>query len=800
MIMRKGDPMAGGQMGLDRTTSPVSLEPELTDDSYLLSALLENTTDNIYFKDVESRFVRINRTMGQFLRLSNPSEAIGKSDQDFFATEHFMDARRDEIEIICSGRPLIGKEEREVWPDGSITWASTSKMPLFNAAGRCIGTFGISRDITARRKNEEVLEESEARFRDLTNAIREVFWLLDVQREKTLYVSPAYEEIWGRPLQLFYGNAEDWLSVVHEEDRVNVEAEFRANLDHPCESTFRIVKPDGSVRWIRSRRFPIRGADGVILRLAGLSADITNQRQAQDALAKTQRLLASIVTSSADAIISLSLDGRITTWNPSAQRIFGYNAFEAIGKTAATLLGGDREADILWTLDQIRQGRSVQAYKTECRHKCGSMIAVSLTSSPIRDANGETVGASFQYHNISERKKLEDKLSAVSKQLRALLETTNEYVIALDLEWHITYLNRLRVGSDPSTAIGRTLWEQAPYLLGTSFEQECRRAMTERKPCRFEEYVGSWKAWMTGVAYPTETGLLILAQDETEKRALDIQLRSAQKMEAIGQLAAGIAHEINTPIQYVGDNTTFFRESWEQVAEVVSAAQRLRNEAANGLVSQAAIANFDSCSKRVDVEYLTREVPQAIDQTLDGVQRVARIVSAMKEFSHPGSQEKRAVDLNKAIDTTVTISRNEWKYVADVRTQLDPKLPLVPCLAGEIAQVLLNLLVNAGHAIADAVRQAEGMRGTITITTRRVDDSVEISVADTGTGIPENARDKVFNPFFTTKEVGKGTGQGLTLAHTVIVKKHGGSIWFDTEVGKGTTFFIRLPLSVAAEG
>ncbi|MGB6720484.1 MAG: PAS domain S-box protein [Terracidiphilus sp.] len=785
-------------MKLDKANSPVPTEPELSNDSYLLSALLENTTDNIYFKDVESRFVKINRTMAQLLHLSDPSEAIGKSDQDFFA-EHSMDALRDEIEIICSGRPLIGKEEKEDWPDGTITWASTSKMPLFNAAGRCIGTFGISRDITSRRISQQALVESEARFRDLTNAIREVFWILDVRNGTMLYVSPAYEQIWGRPSQRLYADAQDWLSAIHGDDRVRVEESFFAENNQPFEVTYRILRPEGTVRWIRSRGFPIVGEDGVVLRLAGIAADITEARVASEALVKTQRLLASIVNSSHDAILGQSLDSNITTWNPAAERIFGYSRDEAIGASANILLRNDQEVEASWIMAQVLQGQIVQDFKTERRRKEGSVVAVSLTASPLRDEAGEIIGASIQAHNISERKKLEDKLTAVSEQLRVVLETTNEYVIALDDEWHITYQNRLPGGADPSTAVGMILWECSPYFLGTSFERESRRAMSERKPCRFEEYFATLKTWVSGVAYPTGVGLLILAQDDTERHALDDQLRSAQKMEAIGHLAAGVAHEINTPIQYIGDNTSFLKDSWSQIADVLSAAQRLRDEAARGTVSPAAIARFDASCKQADVEYLTHEVPRAVDQTLDGVQRVAKIVSAMKEFSHPGSQEKRAVDLNRAIETTVTISRNEWKYVADVQTNLDPNLPLVPCLAGEINQVFLNLLVNAAHAIADVVQRIEGSRGTITIATRRCGECVEITVADTGTGIPEHARGKVFDPFFTTKEVGKGTGQGLSLAHAVVVKKHGGSISFDSEVGIGTTFFVRLPLSVPAE-
>ena len=178
---------------------------------------------------------------------------------------------------------------------------------------------------------------------------------------------------------------------------------------------------------------------------------------------------------------------------------------------------------------------------------------------------------------------------------------------------------------------------------------------------------------------------------------------------------------------------------------------------------------------------------------------MARIVNAMKEFSHPGSQEKQAVDLNRAIETTITSSHNEWKYVADVQTHLDPDLPLVPCLAGEINQVLLNLVVNAAHAIADVSPRGGDGLGTITLATRRDGNWVEVSVADTGTGIPENVRDRVFEPFFTTKEVGRETGQGLTLVHAVVVKKHGGSIWLDSEVGKGTTFFVRLPILIPEE-
>jgi len=196
----------------------------------------------------------------------------------------------------------------------------------------------------------------------------------------------------------------------------------------------------------------------------------------------------------------------------------------------------------------------------------------------------------------------------------------------------------------------------------------------------------------------------------------------------------------------------------------------------------------------VRVSYLRAEIPKSIEDSLDGAGRVAEIVRAIKEFSHPGPAEKAPLDINRAVESTVLVSRNEWKYVADLHTELDENLPPVMCVPGEFNQVILNLIVNAAHAIADVVSGKPGTKGAITVSTHRDGDWAEIQVRDTGTGIPDEIQSSVFNPFFTTKAVGKGTGQGLAIAHTVIVQKHGGTISFDTAMGVGTTFKIRIPI------
>jgi PAS domain S-box-containing protein len=293
-------------------------------------------------------------------------------------------------------------------------------------------------------------------------------------------------------------------------------------------------------------------------------------------------------------------------------------------------------------------------------------------------------------------------------------------------------------------------------------------------------------------------GFTIIGADITERNNLENQLTQAQKLRSIGQLASGIAHEINTPIQYVSDNTRFLQDAFADLMDVLAQQAGLLRVARSGSVSPEVIHAVDESIRRADLDYLTHEIPLAIGHTLEGIDRIAKIVRAMKEFAHPGREDKVPADLNKIIETTLTVARNEWKYVADLVTDFDRSLPEVPCHPGEINQVILNLVVNAAHAIEDHVKQGRMSKGLITVATRRKDDWAEIQISDTGVGIPEAIRSRIFDPFFTTKEPGRGTGQGLAICHPVIVDKHGGRIFFESEMGRGTTFTINLPLDKQA--
>lgn len=284
---------------------------------------------------------------------------------------------------------------------------------------------------------------------------------------------------------------------------------------------------------------------------------------------------------------------------------------------------------------------------------------------------------------------------------------------------------------------------------------------------------------------------LVILNDITAHCQKENQLRHTQKMEVIGRLAAGIAHEINTPTQYIRNNIVFLENALGNLRQII----HLQSETLKEMLPPDRLGKCEADLKTLDMDFLIQEIPVAIEQSLHGIDRVTKIVRSVKEFSHPDSQTKEHADINAVIEDALTISGNEWNQVADVVTHFDPDLPSVICIPGAISQALLNMIVNAAQTIAELTVEGELGKGTITCSTRRDGEWVEIRIADTGAGIPDALRERVFDPFFTTREVGMGTGQGLAIAHTIIVQQHRGSIVFETEPGKGTIFIIRLPLN-----
>lgn len=409
------------------------------------------------------------------------------------------------------------------------------------------------------------------------------------------------------------------------------------------------------------------------------------------------------------------------------------------------------------------------------------------------------------------------ELAAKSRELqesearyRGLFEAATDGILLFDFATgRISEVNAAlaaMLGCDCRTLLGEKFWEVGLFR----GQPQCRAAMAELPRLgrvRFEHLrlprQGGTQLDVEVVAnlYPVAGARAVQCnvrditarkRAEEMQKHLELELRQAQKLESVGRLASGVAHEINTPVQFVNDSCHYVRNSLQDLAGVLLLYRgTLQQLAAGKCEPQAALAKLAAAEAAADLDYALESMPAAMDRALEGLQRVADIVRSMKEFAHPSSKEKAYADINKAILGTITIARNEYKYVADVKTELDD-IPEVCCYLSDLNQVILNILVNAAHAIEDA-HGGNDNRGLITVRTRREGDSVEISIADTGGGIPDAIRDKIFDPFFTTKEVGRGTGQGLAIARSV-VDRHGGELRFDSRIGEGTTFFIRLPI------
>jgi PAS domain S-box-containing protein len=400
------------------------------------------------------------------------------------------------------------------------------------------------------------------------------------------------------------------------------------------------------------------------------------------------------------------------------------------------------------------------------------------------------------------------QLRANVDRFRTLVESTNAVPWEMDPETlELTYISPqakkiLGIQQGPGSSDPPRLWEaihpddRARAKTRLSDLARCKGAKHLEMEYRVVTPEGRQIEARTIASFVAVSGMADairgITLDVTMQKKLEFELNQAQKLESVGRLASGVAHEINTPIQFVSDSVHFVREAIGDLTDLVAKYRSVTQSIAQGAHWREVAEGLAQAENDADLDFLLDKIPEALNRSLDGLDRVATIVRSMKAFAHPGQEETTSADLNEAVQSTLVIASNEYKYVADVETSFG-EIPRVTCHLGDINQAVLNIVVNAAHAIGDLVKGTEN-RGRITVRTQRENASVVISVGDTGGGIPEAIRARIFDPFFTTKEVGKGTGQGLAIARSIVQEKHGGDLWCESEIGVGTTFFIRLPI------
>jgi two-component system, NtrC family, sensor kinase len=675
-------------------------------------------------------------------------------------------------------------------------------LPFLMAAG-VAAWMSATRSAAIEAKAD--LKENQETYRRILTNLPDITWTVD-QNRRLLYVSPKIEGLLGYCMdEIYRGDLNPMLQRIHPEDSERVATAFTKlfTAQQPYNVEFRMQKKDGTWIWVNNRATRTHLKDGIVY-TDGMLSDVTARKESELELRSKSALLEAQIDSTIDGILVVDPDGH---------RILQNQRFLDMFRFPPELINHNEDAALEFVLRMMKNpdsflakivylnGHPEEKSRDEIEFLDGTIL--DRYSAPVRDKQGKYYGRIWTFRDITSRRRNEEMLRTLS----TVVEQSPVAVVITDPGGKISYINRKfteTTGYSLEEALGKN-----PRILNSGYSPREMYVTLWQTVLAGKEWQGEFRNqkkngevfWESAVISPIvdESGkithLVGMKQDITEQRAMESELRQAQKLEGIGQLAAGIAHEINTPTQFVTDNLTFLQDACKSFAEML----RLYREATNGALaaaSPAAAERLRKAERDLDMEFISEEAPRAISQSLDGARRVAHIVRAMKEFSHPDSVEKIDTDLNKAVESTITVARNEWKYVAEIETHFDETLPPVFCNRGEVNQVILNLVVNAAHSIKDKLKESE--KGKITISTERRGLFAEITISDTGTGIPEGIQTRIYEPFFTTKEVGKGTGQGLALAHTVVVKKHHGKIWFETKMGTGTTFFIHLPIGQIA--
>ncbi len=618
----------------------------------------------------------------------------------------------------------------------------------------------------ALRRSAEYLTDSEERFREIAENIREVFWITDLAKQRMLYISPAYEAIWGRTCASLYESPMSFVEAIHPEDRERVLAKMSSQSSGEYDEVYRILRPDGSLRWIHDRGFPVPGPRGVVERIVGSAQDITELKQAEQALRETEGRYRSLFESAPDGILVADSNGTYVDANPSVLSMLGYSRDELIGMRSEDILVPREHERVGSALTDINRGVE-HRHEWQFRRKDRSQFHADVMATVMAD--GRILAL---VRDVTERKRAVETLRESERRFRDMLANLHLASLMLDREGRITHCNDflLRLtGWMADEVLGRS-WFELFVPPGQDDVKEVLSSLLADRPEAWHHEneiltrTGARRLirWNNSVLR-SETGEAIgmasIGEDITEHKRLEEQLRQSQKMEAVGRLAGGVAHDFNNIL---------------------------------GVITGYA-------------DLLKRKTPEGhpdrrrIDEILRAAQRAAGLTRQLLAFSRKQVLEPKVLEpsvvvvdmrgmLERLIGEDVDFA---MKARAKGRVKVDP---------GQLEQVLMNLVVNA--------RDAMPMGGSLTIETADVDLEQEyvqrrevavqpgryvmIAVADTGAGMDEATQARVFEPFFTTKAEGKGTGLGLATVYG-IVKQSGGYIWMQSEVGEGTVFRVYLP-------
>jgi PAS domain S-box-containing protein len=579
----------------------------------------------------------------------------------------------------------------------------------------------------------------------------------------------------------------------------------QALLDNPCVQIYeaRVKYADKTQHDVMFHKAVFNNPEGNPAGLVGVMLDITErkfaERRLSEALEMNQRLIG---VAPIGVAAYKALSGQCVSANPALAQIIGATLSEIVQQNFRTIQSWEHNG-MLEAAENALVLEKEQHLEPHIITTFGKQIWASVTFTTF--ISGGEKPLLLLLNDITKERIAKEALAQSEIRYRVLAENLSEGLVMTDESFRLIYGNpkiKQMLGYQEQDFLGMKLLDlvsdQDKNLL-QEILQKGEEKLSEGREILLHHRNNSTLSSIFSASFLIDDqgkflGLVVLFTDITNLRKLEVQLRHAQKLESVGRLAAGIAHEINTPTQFIRDNLVFLQEVFDDLLALIEPLQLVLDSMSSGTYPPDLISKLHSTLEMVDLEYIQKEIPNAFTGALEGVRRVSSIVSAMKSFSHPGTGSKIPTDLNQAIQNTTLICQNEWKYIANLELNLSPNLPLIPCFQDELNQVILNLIINAVHAIDESRELKDGKKGLIRISTQPSKELVKITVEDTGTGIPKEIQPLIFDPFFTTKDVGKGSGQGLAIARSIIVDKHKGTLDFTSEPVKGTTFIITLPL------
>ena len=765
------------------------------------NSLVNTQVDIVLMIDQEARIVFINRGFEDHREMVIPGELIYD-----VLPEEFHSLIKYSIENVLNEKNNV-QYEVSVRINNSCVWFSITVLSR-QQNSKLAGFIVILKNITVNKTNERKLL---SKTLQLDERIKELNCLFNISN---LFVKNelSLEEI-----------IRDTLKYVVEAMQVPENAVARVVLDDNVYETagFRLTQ------WVYKKDLKINGetcgafyvcylsqifASGVVFLIEERNlietiftnlCGIIERVKAERELRRERDYSTRLIKETPAVIWGIDKLGITTFVNPACEKLTGYRSEELVGRNWWNTLCPTGEYHRLKQVFTEPGSGDGSGQEMSLVRKDGTRRTVFWNSINRYDAQGQLSELIGFANDITNRQKTQEALirsqnNLADAQRVARMGSAEWNLRTGEIKWS-DELYRIYNIPKETTDLRRAVEEKIHQDDLKLYKEAINQGLEQQKSYDIEYRIvqgastrvlhGEGKAISSR---DTRLRFIETVQDITEYRTMENQIAQTRKLESIGQLSAGIAHEINTPMQYVNNNITFLIQAFKVLEDVIQGYSDFLNNMVKIGVADELIKGLEGRVSNRKVDYIKSQISPALEQSMDGVRRVNKIVYSMKEFSHPNSRKKTLADLHRAIDNTLTISKNEWKYVADVITDFDPTLGQIPCFKDDMNQVFLNLVVNAAHSIGEKVSESEE-RGTITIKTRRQDEWAELLFSDTGCGIQESVMSRIFEPFFTTKDIGKGTGQGLSITYSII-QKHGGAIEAQSEVGKGTTFTIRLPL------